>query len=109
MSPIVTWASCIDSRSADWTFAGARLISSASTTWAKIGPFRGMKVPSLGLKTSVPSRSAGSRSGVNWILRKVASIAAANDRTASVFASPGTPSTRTWPPVRIPMRSRSSR
>ncbi len=37
---MVTWRSCIASRSADWTFAGARLISSARTICAKIGPWR---------------------------------------------------------------------
>ena len=36
--PIVTWRSCIASSKADCTLAGARLISSASTTFAKIGP-----------------------------------------------------------------------
>jgi hypothetical protein len=36
--PIVTCFSCIASSSAACTFAGARLISSASTMFAKIGP-----------------------------------------------------------------------
>ena len=36
--PIVTWCSCITSSSADWTFAGARLISSASRKFANTGP-----------------------------------------------------------------------
>lgn len=35
---IVTCLSCIASRSADWTLGGARLISSASTKFAKTGP-----------------------------------------------------------------------
>ena len=34
----VTWLSSIASSSAAWVFGGARLISSASTTFAKIGP-----------------------------------------------------------------------
>ena len=38
VSPMVTCRSCIASRSADCTLAGARLISSASTRFAKIGP-----------------------------------------------------------------------
>ena len=38
-SPIVTCFSCIASRRADCTLAGARLISSAKTKFAKIGPF----------------------------------------------------------------------
>ena len=36
--PIVTWRSCITSSSADCTFAGARLISSASRKLQKTGP-----------------------------------------------------------------------
>ena len=47
-SPIVTWRSCIDSRSADCTFAGARLISSASSMFVKTGPFFGVNSPVLG-------------------------------------------------------------
>jgi hypothetical protein len=39
VSPTVTWRSCIASSSADCTLAGARLISSASTRLAKMGPF----------------------------------------------------------------------
>ena len=36
---IDAFLSCIHSSNADCTFAGARLISSASTKFAKIGPF----------------------------------------------------------------------
>ena len=36
--PIVTWRSAITSSSADWTLAGARLISSASRKFANTGP-----------------------------------------------------------------------
>ena len=36
--PIVTWRSCITSSSADCTFAGARLISSASRKLQNTGP-----------------------------------------------------------------------
>ena len=38
MPPIETWPSAITSSSADCTFAGARLISSASTKLANTGP-----------------------------------------------------------------------
>ena len=38
-SPMVTCLSCIASRRADCTFAGARLISSAKMKLAKMGPF----------------------------------------------------------------------
>ena len=34
----MTWYSCIASSSAAWVLGGVRLISSASSTWAKIGP-----------------------------------------------------------------------
>ncbi|MCY1241532.1 hypothetical protein D3C86_1337540 [compost metagenome] len=47
VSPIVTCFSCMASNSADCTFAGARLISSAKTKLAKIGPFLMEKTLSL--------------------------------------------------------------
>ena len=46
--PIVTWCSCMTSSSADCTFAGARLISSASRRLAKTGPSSVRNVPSPG-------------------------------------------------------------
>ena len=46
--PIVTCCSCITSSSADWTFAGARLISSASTKFANTGPSSVSKLPLSG-------------------------------------------------------------
>nr|KEP24322.1 hypothetical protein DA06_18540 [Georgenia sp. SUBG003] len=54
------------SRSADWVFGEARLISSASTTLAKIGPSWNSKVCVFGSKIDTPVTSEGSRSGVNW-------------------------------------------
>jgi len=50
-----------------WTLAGARLISSASTRFAKIGPRWDVNSPVFGWKIIVPTTSLGSRSGVNWI------------------------------------------
>jgi hypothetical protein len=44
---IVTRPSCIASRSADWVFGVARLISSTSTTFAKIGPRWSSNVPAF--------------------------------------------------------------
>ena len=41
--PIVTWRSCITSSSADWTLAGARLISSARTKLQNTGPELGVE------------------------------------------------------------------
>ena len=40
---MVTWFSCIASSRADCVLAGARLTSSASSTWQKIGPLRRTK------------------------------------------------------------------
>ncbi len=40
--PLVTCFSCIASSIADCVLGGARLISSASTIWAKIGPSRNL-------------------------------------------------------------------
>ena len=41
--PIVTWRSCMTSSRADWTLAGARLISSASRKLANTGPELGVE------------------------------------------------------------------
>src|SRR5918992_1175732 len=56
----------------------------------------------------VPTRSAGTRSGVNWIRRNEPPRTSASVRTVSVFASPGTPSSSTWPPASSATSSRSS-
>src|SRR5688500_1434813 len=104
--PIVTCRSCIASSSADCTFAGARLISSARTRFANTGPRLAENDPSRGLNTSVPVRSAGSRSGVNWMRLNDRESEAARVRTASVLASPGTPSSRRWPSASRPMSRR---
>src|SRR5208283_1265526 len=105
--PIVTCLSCMASRSALWTFAGARLISSARTRFAKIGPRWGLKSPDFGWKTMVPTTSLGSRSGVNWIRSNWTPSDDANDLTSKVLARPGIPSRSTWPPASRDTRSRS--
>ena len=46
--PIVTWRSCITSSSADCTFAGARLISSASRKLQNTGPELGVEAAGVG-------------------------------------------------------------
>src|ERR1051325_8642278 len=56
----------------------------------------------------VPTTSAGSRSGVNWMREKLMRRHSATVRTASVFARPGTPSSRMCPPVSSPIISRST-
>ena len=88
-SPIVTWRSCMDSSSADCTFAGARLISSASTRLANTGPRRMEKDPVCGLKICVPTTSAGNMSGVGWIRLNRVCSAVARVLTESVLANPG--------------------
>ena len=57
---------------------------------------------------SVPIRSAGSRSGVNWMRLNLQWIAAASALMAVVLARPGTPSSKTCPPVRSAIKSRES-
>ena len=109
VSPTVTCLSCMASRSADCTLAGARLISSARTRFANTGPRRATNSCVFGLKTSVPMRSAGRRSGVNWMRENEASRPRARVLTASVLARPGTPSRSRWPSARRPMVRRSIR
>ncbi len=95
MPATVTWRSSMASSSAACTLAGARLISSASTMLAKIGPGSKRKLswPSSEYSTSVPVTSDGSRSGVNWMRLKSASSSFARLLTARVLAKPGRPST----------------
>src|SRR5512132_687395 len=57
----------------------------------------------------VPTRSAGTRSGVNWIRLNSPLIACATGFTARVFARPGTPSTSRWPRASSATTMRSSR
>ena len=100
------------SSSADCVFGGVRLISSASTMLAKIGP--GTKVqrrcPVVGSSSmmSVPVMSEGIRSGVNWMRLKTRPSVCAMVRTISVFAVPGKPVIRQWPPTKSEMRIWSS-
>ena len=54
---------------------------------------------------SVPVMSEGMRSGVNWMRRKPMFSACESVRIIAVFARPGTPSSRQWPPARTAMRS----
>src|SRR5918992_3044377 len=56
----------------------------------------------------VPTRSAGTRSGVNCRRLNEPPSTSATVLTVSVFASPGTPSSSTWPPARSATRTRSS-
>ena len=89
MPSIVTWRSCIASSSAACVFGGARLISSASSRFVKIGPGRNSKSASRWFQIDEPVTSAGMRSGVNWMRAKPMLATSANERAVSVFASPG--------------------
>lgn len=96
-SPIVTCHSSIASRSADWTFGGVRLISSARRIWVNIGHFLTSNFPSWGRNISLPERSEGRRSGVNDIRLNSYPSTFASVFTVFVFPSHGTHSMRTCP------------
>ena len=87
------------SSSADWVFAGARLISSASKKFVKIGPRTSRNSCVLRSKMLVPVTSAGIRSGVNWMRWKSPATARASAFTNRVFPMPGTPSMSACPPA----------
>ena len=61
--PIVTWCSCMTSSSADWTLAGARLISSASRKLAKTGPELDLEVGLAGPVDARPDEVGGHQVG----------------------------------------------
>src|SRR5688500_18336256 len=106
----VTEPSLIASSSADCVFGVARLISSASTMFAKIGPrWNSKRLPPPGSSTMtlVPTMSAGIRSGVNWTRENEAWMHSESVRTSIVLPRPGTPSRRAWPPPRRHMRTPS--
>ena len=79
------------SSSADCTLAGARLISSASRKLPKTGPSSVSNDPVSGRYTRVPTRSDGTRSGVNCTRRKDPPSTDASVLTVRVLARPGTP------------------
>ena len=100
--PTVTTCSCMASSNADCVLGVARLISSASTRLAKIGPGWNWKARppwAVSSSTLVPRMSAGMRSGVNWMRLYCSCRARAIVRTSSVLPSPGSPSSSTWPPA----------
>ena len=85
----VTWSSCIDSRSALWTFGGARFISSARRMLVKTGPFLNSNSLSFRLKMKPPMMSSGRMSGVNWTLLNWSPRHFENALAMSVFETPG--------------------
>lgn len=104
-SPIVTCFSSIASRSADWTFGGVLLISSARRIFVKIGHFRTINSHFWGLYISFPVRSDGSKSGVKEILFVSSPRTCASVRIVFVFPSQGTHSIRICQPVNTPTMS----
>src|SRR5690606_32172122 len=52
--------------------------------------------------------SLGIRSGVNWMRRKSSASASPSERTSRVLPSPGTPSSRQWPPASRPISNCST-
>src|SRR6476659_1173581 len=108
----LTLGSCIASSSAACVRGGARLISSAKTMLANTGPCtkRKLRAPlaESSSRISVPVMSLGTRSGVNWIRWKSRCTASASERTMSVFARPGTPTSSACPPAMSDIRISSS-
>ena len=82
----------------------ARLISSAISSWQKIGPSmkRNARVPSAPVSsTSAPRMSAGIRSGVNCTRFATSPSTVPSVSTSRVFASPGAPTSSPCPPDRM--------
>src|SRR3954470_44886 len=86
---IVTWLSCMHSRSAACVFGEARFTSSTRRRFANTGP--GLKSNAFvrWSKTLTPVTSDGSRSGVNWSREKVQSSDRASAFASIVFPTPG--------------------
>ena len=77
------------SSSADCTFAGARLISSASTRFANTGPHSMSNSSRDGRQMRVPTMSAGTRSGVNWMRANEPPITSASVETVERLRQTG--------------------
>ena len=105
---IVTWHSCIASRSADCVFGEALLISSTRRTFVKTGPGRNSNSFVRWLKTFTPVTSVGSKSGVNWRRENDRWSERASDFARTVFPTPGKSSMIRCPSARSP-RTQSSR
>src|SRR5256885_3492274 len=86
---IVTWSSCMHSRSAACVFGEARLISSTRSRFANTGPGLNSNSFERWLKTFTPVTSEGSKSGVNWSREKDASSERAGAFASIVFPTPG--------------------
>ena len=107
VSPIVTWRSCMASSSADCTLAGARLISSASTRFAKIGPLLGDELAARLVVDDGADDVGGQQVGreLNALELHLQRVGQRLDRQR--LGQAGHPSSSTCPPVSSPMRMRS--
>src|SRR5690348_17460698 len=85
------------SSSADCVFGEARLISSTSRKFAKLGPGRNSNSFAFWLKTFTPVTSDGSRSGVNCRRENEQSTERASAFVSIVFPTPGKSSMIRWP------------
>ena len=85
----LTAPDAIASSRALWVRGLARLISSASSTWANRGPGRKRKLPEAGSSTLTPIRSPGSRSLVNDCRRKPSPWLRASASARVVLPVPG--------------------
>ncbi len=86
---IVACPSSMHSRRLAWVFGEDRLISSARTTLAKIGPGRNSKPEVFWSKTLTPVTSLGRRSGVNWMRENWPPTERARALARSVLPTPG--------------------
>ena len=102
----VTCRSCIASSRLACVRGGVRLISSASRTFVKTAP--GTNCSSPIFLTVVPTMWPGVVSGVNWIRLNCTPSTRATPAAISVFATPGGPSSRTWPPATAATSKRST-
>ena len=86
---IVAWRSSMLSSRLACVFGEERLISSASTMLAKIGPGRNSKAVVFWSNTLTPVTSLGSRSGVNWMRVKRQLTERASALASRVLPTPG--------------------
>lgn len=99
-SQMVTFFSSMASRSADCTFGGVRLISSARRIWVNIGHFRMVNSHFCCLYISLPVRSEGRRWGVNDTRLVSSPSTDAKVLIVLVLPSPGTHSRSACPPAK---------
>ena len=104
----MTWRSCIASSRAACVFGGVRLISSASRMLVKIGPFDEAELAParLGLVEDVGAGDVRRHQvgrELDAVELQVEDLGERAD-TSSVLASPGTPTSRQCPPVKMAAR-----